>query len=50
MNIKAQKEEVYCRSVVGIDGNIEKSTIAQENVRSFSSHMINEIDDGDRLI
>jgi hypothetical protein len=37
MKIKAQKEEAHCRSIVGIDGNIEKSTNAQEKVRSLSN-------------
>jgi hypothetical protein len=50
MKIKAQKEEGLCRSIVGIVGNIEKSTIAQENVRTLSSCPIKEIDSGDRLI
>jgi hypothetical protein len=50
MNIKAQKEESHCRSIVEIDGNIEKSTIAREKVRSLSSRPIKEIDSVDRLI
>jgi hypothetical protein len=50
MNIQAQKEEAHCRSILRIDGNIEKSTNAQENVRSLNSRPIKEIDGVDRLI
>jgi hypothetical protein len=50
MKIKAQKEEALCRSIVGIIGNIERSIIAQENVRTLSSRPIKEIDGGDHLI
>jgi hypothetical protein len=50
MKIKAQKEEEHFISIVGIYGNIEKSTIAQEKVRSLSSHLIKEIDGVDRLM
>ena len=50
MKIKSQKEEVHCRSIVEIYGNIEKLTIAQEKVRSLSSHLIKEIDGVDPLI
>jgi hypothetical protein len=50
MKIKAQKEEAHCRSIIGIDGNIEKSTIAQEKVRSLNNRPIKEIDGGDCLI
>ena len=50
MKIKSYKEEVHCRSIVEIYGNIEKSTIAQEKVKSFSSCPIKEIDGVDRLM
>ena len=39
---KILEGRAHCRSVVEIDGNIEKSTNAQEKVRSLSSHMINK--------
>jgi hypothetical protein len=48
--IKAQKEEVHCRSIVGSYGNIEKLTIAQEKVRSLSGRSIKENDGVDRLM
>jgi hypothetical protein len=50
MKIKSQKEEAHCRSIIGIYGNIEKSTIAQEKVRSLSSRPIKEIDGVDHLM
>jgi hypothetical protein len=50
MNIEAQKEESHCRSIVGIYGNIEKLTIAQEKVRSLYSRPIKEIGSVDCLM
>jgi hypothetical protein len=43
MRIKAQMEEVHCRCIVRFLGNIKKSTIAQEIVRSHSSRPIKEL-------
>jgi hypothetical protein len=50
MKIKYWKEEVHYKSIIRISGNIEKSTIAQEKVRSLSSRLIKGIDGVDCLI
>jgi hypothetical protein len=50
MKIKSQKEEAHCRSIVRIYGNIEKSTIAKEMVRSLNGRPIKEIGSVEHLI
>jgi hypothetical protein len=47
---QSSKGRANCRSVVGIDGNIEKSTNAQEKVRSLNSHPIKKSDSIDHLM